>query len=92
MLLKGLAFPAYNFLFLLELHKISEESSNLFYIYPNWLLFFALEGVADCVCSLYFVKGLQIVVSPACTVQTDGIGQVKSYSLRNASYEQSFKH
>jgi len=59
MLLEGLAFPADTFLFLVELQRISEESYNLFYIYPKWLGFFALEGVANCVCSLYLVKRLQ---------------------------------
>lgn len=59
MLLEGLAFPTHAFLFLLELQRISEESSNLFYIYANWLLFFALEGAANCVCSPHYVKRLQ---------------------------------
>lgn len=55
MLLEGLVLPTDAFLFLLELQRISVESSNLFYIYPNWLLFFALEGVANRVCSLSFL-------------------------------------
>lgn len=55
MLLEGSVLPTDAFLFLLELQRISEESSNLFYIYPNWLLFFALEGAANCVCSLSFL-------------------------------------
>lgn len=45
--------------FLVELQRISEESSNLFYLYPSRLLFSALEGAANCVCSLYFVKRLK---------------------------------
>lgn len=53
------ALPTDASLFLLELQRISEESCNLSYVYPNWLLFFALEGFANCICILYFAKRLQ---------------------------------
>lgn len=59
MLLEGLAFPADAFCFLVGLQRISEASPNLFYVFPNQLLFFALAGARNGRCSLFFVKRLQ---------------------------------